>query len=104
MLLNTFSRNKRRKHVKNQDGGLKVPFFDLKPSKCHVRCQDLFGSYAPTHIAFNLLGPYNKHPNIPSYKDTKPIHTLKPLTYKLFFQNSSIIYDRTGNYPVILKL
>ena len=103
MLLKTFGRNKRRKRVKNQDGGLKVPLFDLKPSKCHVRCQNLIGSYAPTHITFNLLGPYNKHSNIQSYKATKK-HMLKPLTYELFFQNSSIISDRTGNYPVILKL
>ena len=32
MLLNTVSRNKRRKNVKNQDVGPKVPLFDLKPS------------------------------------------------------------------------
>ena len=50
MLLNTFSRNKRQKNVKNQDGGLKVPLFDLKPSECHVRCQNLIiGTYASTH-------------------------------------------------------
>ena len=30
----------------------------------------------------------NKHPNIQRYKATK-IHTLTPLTYELFFQNSS---------------
>ena len=29
MLLNTFSRKKNEKIVKNQDGGLKVPLFDL---------------------------------------------------------------------------
>ena len=29
MLLNTFSRNKDDKIVKNQNGGLKVPLFDL---------------------------------------------------------------------------
>ena len=32
------------KIVKNQDGGLKVPLFDLKPSECHVRWQNLIGS------------------------------------------------------------
>ena len=29
MLLNTFSRKKGEKIVKNQDGGFKVPLFDL---------------------------------------------------------------------------
>ena len=71
MLLNTFSRNKRQKNVKNQDGGLKVPLFDLKPSECHVRCQNLIiGTYASTHSTFNLIGPCNKHPNIQSHKET----------------------------------
>ena len=89
MLLNTFSRNKRQKNVKNQDGGLKVPLFDLKPSECHVRCQNLIiGTYASTHSTFNLIGPCNKHPNIQSHKGTN-IHMLKPLTHELFFQNSS---------------
>ena len=69
------------------------------------RCQDLIGSLASTHSTFNLIGSCNKHPNIESYKDTKlqsykvtklqrykatKIHTLTPLTYELFFQNSSI--------------
>ena len=96
---------KRRKNVKNQDGGLKVPLFDLKPSECHVRCQTLIGTYASTHSTFNLISPCNKHQNIQSHKATK-IHTLKPCTviWVFFFQNSSIIYDCTGNYPVILKL
>ena len=89
MLLNTFSRNKGQKNVKNQDGGLKVPLFDLKPSECHSRCQNLIiGTYASTHSTFNLIGPCNKHLNIQRYKGTN-IHTLKPLTYELFFQNSS---------------
>ena len=35
MLLNTFIRKKKdEKIVKNRDGGLKVPLFDLK--QCHV--------------------------------------------------------------------
>ena len=60
------------------------------------RCQDLIGSLASTHSTFNLIGSCNKHPNIQSYKVTKlqrykatKIHTLTPLTYELFFQNSS---------------
>ena len=34
MLLNTFNSNKRQNIEKNQDGRLKVPFFDL--TQCHV--------------------------------------------------------------------
>ena len=75
--------------MKNQDGGLKVPLFDLRPSKCHVRCQNFIGSYASTHSTFNLIGPCNRRPNTQGHKATK-IHTFKPLTYELFFQNSSI--------------
>ena len=72
--------------MKNQDGGLKVPLFDLKPSECHVRCQNLIiGTYASTHSTFNLIGPCNKHPNIQSHKGLN-IHMLKPLTYELFFK------------------
>ena len=85
MLVNIFSRNKNRKIMKNQDGGFKVPLFDRKPSEYHVRCQSLIGSYASTCSTFNLIGPYN---NIQTPKATK-IHTLKPLTYQLFFQNGS---------------
>ena len=61
--------------------------FDLKQSLT-VRCQNLIGSYASTHSTFNLIGPCDKHPNIQSHKATK-IHTTKPLTYELFFQNNS---------------
>ena len=70
MLLNTFSRSKRRKIVKNQDGGLKVPLFDLKPSECYVRCQNRIGSYASTHSTFNLPGSCNRNPNTQSHIDT----------------------------------
>ena len=52
------------------------------------RCQDLIGSWASTHSTFNLIGSCNKHLNIQSHKATK-IHTFTPLTYELFFQNSS---------------
>ena len=68
MLLNTFSHNKRQKIVKNQDGSFKVPLFDLKPSECHVRSQNLIGSYASTHSTFNLITPCNKHPNTQATK------------------------------------
>ena len=72
--------------MKNQHGGLKLPLFDLMPSECSVRCQNLIGSYASTHSTFNLIGSCNRNPNTQATK----IHTLKPLTYRLFFQNSSI--------------
>ena len=85
MLLNTFSRNKRQKIVKNQDGSFKVPLFDLKPSECHVRCQNLIGSYASTHSTFNLITPCNKHPNTQSHKATKQVSpTLSPQSPSLF--------------------
>ena len=85
MLLNTFSRNKRQKIVKNQDGSFKVPLFDLKPSECHVRCQNLIGSYASTHSTFNLITPCNKHPNTQSHKATKQASpTLSPQSPSLF--------------------
>ena len=46
----------------------------------------------------NLIGSRNKHPNIQSHKATK-IHTLTPLTYELFFQNSSKMdLQRDGNW------
>ena len=80
---------KDEKIVKNQDGDLKVPLFDLKPSEYQVRCQNRIGSYASTHSTFNLIGSCNRNPNTQSHKDTK-IYTLKLSTYELFFQNSSI--------------
>ena len=55
-----------------------------------VRCQNLIGSYGWTHNTFILIGSCNKHPNIQRCKATK-IHTHTPLTYKLFFQNTSIM-------------
>ena len=79
--------------MKNQDGDLKVPLFDLKPSEYQVRCQNRIGSYASTHRTFNLIGSCNRNPNTQSHKDTK-IHTLKLSTYELFFQNSSIKESR----------
>ena len=69
VLLNTFGRNKRRKNCEDQDGVLKVPLFDFL-KQCHVRCQNLIGSYASTHSTFNLIDPCNRHPNIQSHKDT----------------------------------
>ena len=53
-----------------------------------MRSSDVKTSTVPSivpHSTFNLIGPCNTHPN----KATK-IHTLTPLTYELFFQNSSI--------------
>ena len=52
--------------------------------KFHV----LEGQNASTHSTFNLIASCNKHPNIQSHKATK-IYTLTPLTYDIFFQNSS---------------
>ena len=45
---------------------------------------------ASTHCIFNLTGPCNTHPNTQSHK-AKKIHTLRPLTYELFCQKSSIM-------------
>ena len=71
--------------MKNQDGGLKVPLFDFKPSECHV---DAKISLVPTHqliVPSTLLAPateirIHKATKTERYKATK-IHTLKPLTY-----------------------
>ena len=35
--------------------GLKVPLCDLKPSECHVSCQNFIGSYASTLSTFDLI-------------------------------------------------
>ena len=64
-----------------------MPVFDLKPSECHVSCQNLIGSYASTHSTFNLIGSCNRNPNTQSHKATE-IHTLKPLTYKNSSKNN----------------
>ena len=45
---------------------------------------------ASTHNTFNLIGPCHRHPYTQSQKARK-IHTLRPLTYKLFFPKSSIM-------------
>ena len=58
------------KIVTNQDGGLKVPLSDLKPCECHIRCQNLIGSYASTHGTFNLIGSCNRNPNTKPHRDT----------------------------------
>ena len=65
------------KIVTNQDGGLKVSLFDLRPGEWHVRCQNLIGSYASTPSTFNPIGSCNRNPNTQSHTE---IHTLKPLT------------------------
>ena len=97
---------KDEKIVKNQDGGLKVPLFDLKPSEYQVRWQNRIGSYASTHSTFNLICSCNRNPKTQTQKDTK-IHTLKLLTYELFFQNSSIKESRdftTEDLTLVTKL
>ena len=58
-----------------------------------MQCLDAKTSSVPSiapHSTFNLIGPCNTHPNRQSHKATK-IHTLTaaPLTYELFFRNSS---------------
>ena len=45
---------------------------------------------ASTHSTFNLIGPCHRHPNTQGHK-ARTIHTLRPLTYELFFQKSSIM-------------
>ena len=88
MLLNTFSCNKRRKNC--EESRWLSPRALVWPSakSLTVRSQNLIGSYVSTHSTFNLIGPCNRHPHIQSQKATK-IHTPKPLTYELFFQNIS---------------
>ena len=86
MLLNTFSCNKIPKNdgCEESDGGLKMASFDLK--ECHQL--DAKISLVPTHqliVPSTFLAPAT---DIRTYKATK-IHTLKPLTNELFFQNSS---------------
>ena len=71
--------------MKDQNGGLKVPLFDFY--QCHVEI-DAKISLVRKHqliVPSTLLA---LAANIPTYKATK-IHTLTPLTYELFFQNSS---------------
>ena len=103
MLLNTFSCNKKNeKIVNNQDGGLKLPLFDLKPSECNVRCQNLIGSYASTHSAFNLIGSCNTNPNTQSHKDTYT--QITDMLYELFFQNSSKTDQRNRSCYLLLQL
>ena len=86
MLLNTFSRNKRPKNdgCEESDGGLKMALLDLK--ECHQLDAKILLVPRPQLIVPSpLLAPAT---NTRTYKATK-IHTLTPLTYKLFFQNSS---------------
>ena len=45
---------------------------------------------ASTHSSFNLTGPCHRHPNTQGHK-ARTIHTLRPLTYELFFQKRSIM-------------
>ena len=69
--------------MKNQDGGLKVPFLqflELKQSECHKKL-----SLVPMHeliVPSTLLPPAIE---IRTLKATK-IHTLKSLMYELFFE------------------
>ena len=88
MLPNTYTRNKRRKNCEGSRWRSQSALVRPLPMPCLNRCQDLIGSYASTHSTFNLIGSCNKHPNIQSHKATK-IHALTPLTYELFFLNSS---------------
>ena len=80
MLLNTFSRKKGEKIVKNQDGGLKVPLLTF--SNFMFRCQNLIVSWHQLKVPPTLLA---HHPatNIQSHKDTYHWHM------RFFFQNSS---------------
>ena len=108
MLINTFSHNK---IVKNQNGGLKVPLFDLQCSNVMFRCQNFIGSqhstsqylypYWPTHNRTHIRTDNTQHTS----EQTKPqSHKAKkiPLTYELLFQNSSkitVLMDRISHVP-----
>ena len=57
--------------MKNQDGGLKVPFARPLAMSVMFRCQNLIGSQASTHSTFNFTGPCNRHPNTKSHRVTQ---------------------------------
>ena len=110
MLLNTFSHNK---IVKNQNGGLKVPLFDLQCSNVMFRCQNFIGSqhstsqhlypYWPLQHTSEQTKPHSQKATKPqSQKDTRT--SLRPLTYELLFQNGSkitVLMDRISHVPPI---
>ena len=89
MLLNTCIRNERRKNCEESiwqsQSALVWPL--TMPCLIDARISWLVPNH-PIQSTFNLIGSSNKHPNIQSHKVTK-IHKLTPLTYELFFQNSS---------------
>ena len=74
--------------MNNQDGGLKLPFFDLKPSECNVRCQNLIVPMHQLIVPSTLLTlATQNNPNTQSHKDTYTQSI--DILYELFFQNSS---------------
>ena len=84
------SRYKRGKNCEESRWHSQSALVQPLATACLNRCQDLIGSSASTHSTFNIVGSCNKHPNIQRCKATKT-YTLTPLTYELFFQNSSIL-------------
>ena len=85
--------------MKNQDGGLNALVRPLAMS-CLNRCKI---SLVPKHqliVPSTLLALAT---NIRTYKATK-IHTLTPLTYELFFQNSSKIVWKVGAVCLLFNL
>ena len=83
--------------MKNQGGCLKVPLFE----RLATSCVDAKISMVPKHqlmVPLTLLAPGT---HIRTEKATK-IHTLRPLTYELCFQNSSTTLPRRS--PAIYTL
>ena len=80
MVLNTCGRKKDEKHVKNQDGCLKVPLFD-NAMPCSIDGKISLVLKHQYIVPSTLLALAT---NIRTHKATK-IHTLTPLTYELFF-------------------
>ena len=95
MLLNTCSRNKRRKNCEESRWRSQSALVRPLAMSYLNRCQDLIGSLASTHSTFNLIGSCNKHSNvnIQRYKDAKPQRYICSHHWHMsyFFQNSSKI-------------
>ena len=85
MLLNTCSRNKRRKI--SEESRWRSQNADVQPSAM-LRLTDAKISLVPKHQLIVPLILFAIATNIRTYKATK-IHTITPLTNELFFKNSS---------------
>ena len=88
MLVNTFSRNRRRENCEEPKRRSQSALPCLTFSAA-MSCLDAKISLVPSNqlivlATLKVIGPRNTHPNRQSHKHTK-IHTLRPLTYQFFF-------------------